>query len=149
MLRPAGAAFASVMLLAGLASTHAAEPVRVTGELTYKNFPRFEAYLLKAGTASVELDLTMAIDNDETDGHLTTFVLDGQFEIAHLKPGKPTRIYADAGFELVDAQDRYTFAGVFTVDADDESIGLNFVDTLPADPATTISIDKLPAATGN
>jgi hypothetical protein len=141
-------ALASALLLAGLATAGAAERAMVIGTLTYDNFPKLEAYLRKAGSEQIMLALNMAVDNDETDGHMTTFVLDGQFEIAHLRPGKPVRIYSDSG-ELDDSQEHYLLEGIFTVEQGDDSLGLTFIDAPPGGVSDVIEIDDLPAGTGN
>lgn len=141
-------ALASAILLAGLATAGAAERAMVIGTLTYDNFPKLEAYLREAGSEQVMLALDMAVDNDESEGHMTTFVLDGQFEIAHLQPGKPVRIYSDSG-ELDDSQEHYLLEGIFTVEQGDDSLGLTFIDLPPHGAANTIEIDDLPAGTGN
>ena len=121
---------------------------RITGELNYGNFERVAAYLTKAIDRKVALDVTLPLNNDETDGNMTTFVLDGQFEIAHLKPGAPSVLYVDAGFDLVDDK-YYTLKGVFDVqDGGAEAPGtlsLAFVDAPAGATFTDMPIDQLPA----
>ncbi|MBD0414126.1 hypothetical protein [Oryzicola mucosus] len=141
-------ALASALFAFGTAAADAEELSRITGKVTYENFPRLEAFLLQAVGKSVALDLTLAVNNDETEGNLTTFVLDGQFEIAYLQPGEPSRIYADTGFDLVN-DDHYTLQSVFSVEASDRAIGLNEVDAPAETTYKDVSVDDLPTRTGN
>ncbi|MDI6028303.1 hypothetical protein QBK99_19100 [Corticibacterium sp. UT-5YL-CI-8] len=141
-------ALASALFAFGTAAAGAEELPRITGQVTYENFPRLEAFLLQKVDKSVALDLKLAVNNDETEGNLTTFVLDGQFEIAYLQSGEPSRIYADTGFDLVN-DDHYTLQGVFSVEASDDAIGLSEVDA-PADKTyKDVGVDDLPTRAGN
>ena len=141
-------ALASAFLLAGLASAAATDRVLVLGELTYGNFPRLEAWLRKANGKPVNLDISMAVEHEKAEGNLTTFMVDDKFEISYLQPGQPARIYSNSG-ELDDSQKTYLLQGVFTVEADNDTLRLTFFDGPPIGMANTIEINDLPAATGN
>lgn len=150
-LRAAGAV---LLALASAPNASARDAARtVTGTLTFANYPRLEAYLREAAGGTVALDLSVPLDNVEDDGHLSTFVLDGQFEIAHHVASKASRIYAQNGFDLVDADTRYTLRGVFDVTAEKDEDGAVFGLDIPSErdiPAgqPTLGIDDL-AAPGN
>lgn len=111
--------FAHRILLAALAAIVTVMPAgaetikRVTGELTFQNYPGFAA-LLRSGEDLLVLDITVPLDNDESEGHLSTFVLDGQFEIAYHSAENPSRIYVDLDFEFVDGR-YYRLDGTFVV----------------------------------
>lgn len=145
-------AAAALLALALAAGAQAQEAARtVTGTLTFENYPRLEAYLRKATGRMVALDLSLALDNTEEDGHLSTFVLDGQFEIARHARGGASRIYAQTGFDLVDSDTRYTLRGVFDVTVekgeDGTVLGLDMSadgDVPGGQPA--LAVDDLPAA---
>lgn len=145
-------AAASLLALAPAAGAQAQDAARtVTGTLTFENYPRLEAYLMKAAGRTVALDLSMPLDNMEEDGHLSTFVLDGQFEIAHHARGNVSRIYAQNGFDLVDSDTRYTVRGVFDVTVEKGEDGTVFGLDMPADGDVpggqpTLAVDDLPAA---
>jgi len=109
-----GALTASALLALTFAA-QAADPVlRLGGAVNYRNYPGVAKLLFGALEKPVVLDITIPVDNEEAEGHLTTFVLDGQFEIAHLAGADGSRIYADTGFELVD-DNHYTLKGAFKV----------------------------------
>lgn len=96
-------------------AVQAAEPVlRLTGAVNYRNYPGVATLLFDALEKPVVLDITIPVDNEEAEDHLTTFVLDGQFEIAHHAGPDGSRIYAETGYELVD-DDYYTLKGAFRV----------------------------------
>lgn len=139
-------AFVAALVFGTASPGFAADAVtRLTGELNYKNYPKLAAFLKKAGKKAVAFDITLPIDNEESDGHMTTFGLDGQFEIAYLAGKKTSKIYADVGYDLVN-DDHYTLKGTYTVDqptADEPSYGLNAVEKEPASFKDT-SIDSLP-----
>ena len=120
---------AAVTLFASLPAM-AKDPVpRLTGEITYAEFPKVVAYLKKA-KKPVAFDVTLPIDNEESDGHLTTFVLDGQFEVAYLAGKKSSKLYAQTGFDLID-DSYYTLKGVYTFSSsgkDDDGVPLMSLD---------------------
>lgn len=148
------AAAALLALAPGFGAWAQDAPQTVTGTLTFENYPRFEAYLTKNKGRTVALDLSLPLDNAEEDGHLSTFVLDGQFEIARHAPGEASRIYAQNGFDLVDSETRYTLRGVFDVTAEKDEDGMVFGLDMPGgrDIPTgqgTLAVDDLPAVNGN
>jgi hypothetical protein len=148
-------ASAALLALAPVCVVQAQDAERtVTGTLTFKNYPRLAAYLQKAAGSTVALDLSMPLDNAEENGHLSTFVLDGQFEIARHATGGASRIYAQNGFDLVDADTRYTLRGLFDVTAEADADGTVFGLDIPAErdiPAglPQVGLDALPAPAGN
>jgi len=153
-VRRAALALASVFALAAVAVAGAAERLpRVTGDVAYENFGRLESYLRQAAGKQIGLDLTLPLDNAEERGHLTTFMLDGQFELSHIQPDHPTKIYLDGGeINLVDDKS-YTIDGVYAVELADEgnevpSLYLVSVDAEGAAFDDVQMID-LPAKTGN
>ncbi len=146
--------FARRTLLVLLASAALALPAnaaalkRVSGELKYKNFAGFAELLRQTAKSDVVLDLTVPLDNDEADGHLTTFVLDGQFEIAYLAGKATTKIYVDVGFDFIDEK-YYTLDGTFRVIANGVEDGVRYYALELVDPANggfiDVKIDELKA----
>lgn len=113
-------------LLLGLAfalfafAAQAADTPRLTGEVNYKTYPGFAAYLKARGSKPIAIDVTIPLDNEDgVEGHLTTYVLDGQFQLAYLAGTKSSTIYSDTGVELVDNDTTYTLKGVFKVTSDE------------------------------
>ena len=98
--------------------------------------------------------MTIPLDNDETDGHLTTFMLDGQFELAQLEPGAARKIYVDGGeIELV-SEKSYTVKGAYSVEIADEagetpSLYLASVETEAGASFEDINVTNLPPAAAN
>jgi len=108
------ALFGAVLLGFAVPAMAADLTPRLVGEINYQTYPAVAAFLNENVGKPVAFEVALPIDNEETDGHLTTFVLDGQFEIAYLAGEKTSRIYSDVGFDLVNDSD-YTLDGVFTV----------------------------------
>jgi hypothetical protein len=109
------AAAGAATLLAFTVAVQAADPVlRLSGAVNYRNYTPVANLLFDALEKPVVLDLTIPVDNEETEGHLTTFVLDGQFEITHLAGPDGSKILTETGFELVD-DSYYTLKGGFKV----------------------------------
>ncbi|MGD9912989.1 MAG: hypothetical protein AB7S80_02830 [Rhizobiaceae bacterium] len=118
-------------LIGGLTfAAQAADPVlRLSGAVNYRNFAPVAALIHQSRANPVVLDITIPVDNEEAEGHLTTFVLDGQFEVALLAGDKGSNLYADVGFELVD-DSYYALKGSFNVLTGDPRKGQMIPDLL-------------------
>lgn len=145
MILVARQAFLAALFVAPMTAVAGAEDLpRLTGELTYKDYPKFAFYISQAVDQKLAFDLTVPIDNEESDGHLTTFVLDGQFELAYLNGDATSRLYADTGFELVN-DSFYTLKGVYRIVAPEKGVlALETLDEEPAGPFKDMTVDSLP-----
>lgn len=149
--RSAGRSLQAVLLATSLfvsgVCAEAAETLpRLSGEVNYATYPGFAAYLFDHLEQPLALDITLPVDNEEADGHLTTFVLDGQFEAAYLAGPDGSKLYADNGFDLVD--DRYyTLKGTFTVQPAGVHSGIPYLQLDPAEEPSGASFEEIAVAT--
>jgi hypothetical protein len=152
MMRLARAGLAAGFCLATVSMAFAQDIPRFRGQLDRGSYPLLAKKLFSMSGKPVAFDVTIPLDNDESKGHLTTFVLDGQFELAWLAGKKGSKVYADTGFDLVD-DSYYTLKGVFTVgsiDKDDDGVPTLLLDEVQAKAGATFSdIDTATLKTGN
>lgn len=130
------------------APAHAGALKLVRGEVTAATWPGFSALLFETLENPVMLDVTIPVDHDESDGHLSTFVLDGQLELAFHAGPKGSNVYADTGFELVD-DGFYTLKGTFVVKPASVHSGIPWLMLEETEPAAggylDVAVDTLRA----
>ncbi len=145
-MKPGGLSLLVAGLVALAAPASAEDVLRIKGAVNYRNYPAFAKLLFEAADKPVALDVTIPLDNEETEGHLSTFVLDGQFEVAFHSSADGSKIYADTGFEFVD-ENYYALKGDFVVQPGDDGSGTRSIMLEPKALPKGASFREVDAAT--